>query len=152
MVGAVMSTCTIVDACTKSGFGNVESVCNFNVVGRAGKGEYFISIAGHFHCCSCFHLLFSFLGVLSPWPLALFASSLHPAVGLGVACVFAVLACRARCGFLLSLVATMLPGPLFLTESCERGLCIFCALIIDYVMLSFLHDEGDEVIGLHCPR
>ena len=147
-----MSTCTIVDACTKSGFGNVESVCNFNVVGRAGKGKYFIGIAGHFHCCSCFHLLFSFLGVLSPWPLALFASSLRPAVGLGVACVFAVLACCARCGFLLSLVATMLPGPLFLTESCERGLCIFCALIIDYVMLSFLRDEGDEVVGLHCPR
>ena len=146
-----MSTCTAVGACTKSGFGNVESICNFNIVGHAGKGEYFISIAGHFHCCSCFHLLFSFLGVSSPWPLALFASSFHPAIGLGMACIFAVLACRAGCGFLFALVAVMLPGPLFLTKSCECGLRIFGALVIDYAMLSFLRDEGDEVIGLHCP-
>ena len=151
MVGAVMSTCTTVDACTKSGFGNVESVCDFNVVGCAGKGEYFIGVAGRFHCCSCFCLLFSFLGVSSPWPLALFASSFCPAVGLGVACVFAVLTCRTGCGFLFALVAAMLPSPLFLTKSCECGLCIFGALVIDYTMLRFLHDEGDEVVRLHCP-
>ena len=68
-----------------------------------------------------------------------------------MACVFAVLVCHAGCGFLFALVATMLPGPLFLAKSCERGLRIFCALVIDYAMLSFLHDEGDEVIRLHCP-
>ena len=146
-----MLTCATVDACTKSGFGNVESVCDFNVVGCAGKGKYFIGIAGRFHCCSCFCLLFSFLGVSSPWPLALFASSFHPAVGLGVACVFAVLTCHTGCGFLFALVATMLPGPLFLTESHKHGLRVFCAFVIDYAMLSFLRDEGDEVIGLHCP-
>ena len=146
-----MSTCATVNACTKLGFGNVESVCDFNVVGRAGKSEYFISIAGYFRCCCCFRLLLSFLGVSSPWPSTFFASSLRPAVGLGVACVFAVLTCHAGCGFLFALVATMLPGPLFLTESCECGLRVFGALVIDYVMLSFLHDEGDEVVGLHCP-
>ena len=89
-----MLICTAVDACTKSGFGNVESICDFNVVRRAGKSEYFIGIASHFCCCCCFWLLFSFLGVSSPWPLTLFASSFQPAVGLGVACVFAVLACH----------------------------------------------------------
>ena len=96
-------------------------------------------------------LFFSFLGVSSPWPLTLFASSFQPAVGLGVACVFAVLTCHARCGFLLALVAMMLPGPLFLAESCKHRLHIFCVLIIDYAMLSFLRDEGDEVVGLHYP-
>ena len=146
-----MLTCATVDACTKSGLGNIESICDFNVVGCAGKGEYFIGIAGCFHCCSCFCLLFSFLGVLSPWPLTFFASSFQPAVGLGVACVFAVLACCTRCGFLFALVTMLLPGPLFLAESCECRLPIFCALVIDYMMLSFLHDEGDEVIRLHCP-
>ena len=151
MVGAVMSTCATVNACTKPGFGNVESVCNFNVVGCAGKGEYFIGVAGRFHCCCCFHLLLSFLGVSSPWPLTFFASSFHPAVGLGVACVFTVLACRTRCGFLFAPVAAMLPGPLFLTKSCECGLHVFGVLLIDYMTLCFLRDEGDKVIGLHCP-
>ena len=37
MVRAVMLTCTTVDACTKSGFGNIESICGFNVVGCVGK-------------------------------------------------------------------------------------------------------------------
>ena len=146
-----MSTCATVNACAKSGFGNVESICNFNIVRHAGKGKYFIGIAGRFHCCCCFCLLLSFLGVSSPWPLTFFASSFHPAVGLGVACIFAVLTCHTRRGFLFALVAMMLPGPLFLTESCERGLRVFCALVIDYTMLSFLHDERDEVIRLHCP-
>ena len=146
-----MLTCAAVDACTKLGFGNIESICDFNVVGRAGKSKYFISIASCFHCCRCFRLFFSFLGVSPPWPCTFFASSFQPAVSLGVACVFAVLACCARCGFLFALVATMLPGPLFLTESCECRLCIFCVLVIDYMMLSFLCDEGDEVIRLHCP-
>ena len=136
-----MSTCTTVDACTKSGFGNVEGVCNFNVVGRAGKGEYFIGVAGRFHCCCCFRLLLSFLGVSSPWPLTFFASSFRPAVSLGVACVFTVLACHARCGFLFAPVAAMLPSPLFLTKSCECGLRVFGALVIDYMMLCFLRDE-----------
>ena len=146
-----MSTCAAVNACTKSGFGNIESVCDFNVVRRAGKSKYFISMAGRFCCCCCFCLLLSFLGVLSPWPLTFFASSFCPAVSLGVACIFAVLACRAGCGFLFALVAAMLPGPLFLTKSCECRLHVFGALIIDYAMLSFLRDEGDEVVGLHCP-
>ena len=146
-----MSTCATVNACTKSGFGNVESVCDFNVVRHAGKSEYFIGIAGRFRCCCCFRLLLSFLGVSSPWPLTFFASSFCPAVGLGVACVFAVLACRAGCGFLFALVAAMLPSPLFLTKSCKCGLHVFGVLIIDYAMLSFLRDEGDEVVGLHCP-
>ena len=151
MVKAVMSTCTAVDACTKSGFGNVEGICDFNVVGHAGKSKYFICIVSHFCCCRCFHLLFSFLGVLSPWPLTFFASSFQPAVGLGVACVFAVLTCHTGCGFLLALVATLLPSPLFLAESCKCRLRVFCAFIIDYAMLSFLRDEGDEVIRLHYP-
>ena len=111
-----MSTCATVNACTKSGFGNIESVCDFNVVGCAGKGEYFIGVAGRFCCCCCFCLLLSFLGVSSPWPLTFFASSFRPAVGLGVACIFAVLARCARCGFLFVPVAAMLPGPLFLTK------------------------------------
>ena len=146
-----MSTCTAVNACTKSGFGNIESICDFNVVVHAGKSEYFIGIAGHFRCCCCFWLLFSFLGVSSPWPLTLFASSFQPAVSLGVACVFAVLACRAGCGFLFALVAAMLPGYLFLTKSCECRLCVFCELVIDYTMLSFICDECNKVVGLHCP-
>ena len=41
MVRAVMLTCTAVNACTKSGFGNIESICDFNVVGLAGKSEYY---------------------------------------------------------------------------------------------------------------
>ena len=146
-----MSTRATVNACTKSGFGNIESICDFNVVRRADKSEYFISITGCSRCCCCFCLLLSFLGVLSPCPLTFFASSFCPAVGLGVACVFSVLACCAGCGFLFALVAAMLPGSLFLTKNCECGLHIFGVLIIDYVMLSFLRDEGDEVVGLHCP-
>ena len=146
-----MSTCATVDTCTKSGFGNIESVCDFNVVGYAGKSEYFIHIASCFHCCCCFCLLFSFLGVSSPWPLTFFASSFQPAVSLDVACVFAVLTCCTGCGFLLALVTTLLPSPLFLTKSCKCGLHVFCVFIVDYVMLSFLCDEGDEAIRLHCP-
>ena len=150
MVRAVMSTCTTVDACAKSGLGNVESICNFNVVRCAGKSKYFVCIASHFCCSCCFCLLFSFLGVSSPWPLTLFASPYQPAVGLGVACGFAVLACHTGHGFLLALVAMLLPGPLFLPRAAyvDSG---FCVLIVDYAMLGFLCDEGDEVIGLHCP-
>ena len=146
-----MSTCAADDAYTKLEFGNIESVCDFNVVGCSGKSKYFIHIVSHFHCCCCFWLLFSFLGVLSSWPLTLFASTFRTTVGLGVACDFAVLACCTRHGFLLALGTTLLPSPLFLTESCECGLCIYCELVIDYMMLSFLRDEGDEVVGLYCP-
>ena len=146
-----MSTCTAIDACTKLGLGNIESICGFNVVGHAGKSEYSVHIASHFHCCHCFCLLFSFLRVSSPWPLTLFASPYRPAVGLGMTCDFAVLTCHTGLGFLLALVATLLPSPLFLAESCKCRLHVFCALIIDYMMLGFLCDEGDEVVRLHCP-
>ena len=29
--------------------------------------------------------------------------------------------------------------------------CVFGALVIDYTLLRFLRDEGDEVVRLHCP-
>ena len=66
-------------------------------------------------------------------------------------CDFAVLAYHTGLGILLAPVATLLPSPLFLAKSCKCRLHVFCVLIVDYVMLGFLCDEGDEVVRLHCP-
>ena len=83
-VRAVMSTCAAVDACTKSGFGNIESVCDFNVVRRAGKGEYFIGFAGCFCCCCCFRLLLCFVPLALDFLCLLLSPSSRPWCGLRI--------------------------------------------------------------------
>ena len=103
-VGAVMSTCRTIDACSESGLGNIEGIGDFSVVKHPGECKVLFCIVGCICCHGCFCFLFLSLGILSPQPLTLLASTFQPALGLGVAWVLAVFAGCTRRGFLVALL------------------------------------------------